>query len=50
MEIEIKLCIYDNETTPFNLRSPDNLICPLCGSEIEEVWAVTEKGCSYKDT
>jgi hypothetical protein len=32
------------ETATLNLRSPNNLICPLCGSEIEGAWAVTEKG------
>ena len=32
------------ETATLNLKSPDNLICPLCGSEIERAWTVTENG------
>jgi hypothetical protein len=36
--------ILRKETTTLNLRSPDNLICSLCGSEIEGAWTVTENG------
>jgi hypothetical protein len=32
------------ETETLNLGGPDNLICPLCGSEIEKAWTVTENG------
>ena len=32
------------ETAALNLRSPDNLICPLCGSEIERAWTIKENG------
>jgi len=32
------------ETAALNLRSPDSMICPLCGSEIVGAWTVTENG------